>query len=222
MLFAAGFGTRMGKLTRTTPKPLVPVADRPLIDHALALVDGAGIATRLANLHYLPEQLESYLEPLGVAISHETPDILGTGGGLRAARTLLGESPVFTMNTDTIWAGPNPLTLLGQAWCGDKMDALLICVPIADALAHDGPGDFSLDVAGRIARGPGYVYGGVQIIRTEVLDRIAARIFSLNKVWDLLIAEGRCFGLLYPGKWCNVGHPDGIAEAERLLSDYDV
>ena len=126
MLFAAGFGTRMGALTAERPKPLIAVAGKPLIDHALDLVEPLGLARVVANLHYKPEPLIAHLSGRGILFSHETPDILETGGGLRHALPLLGRGPVFTMNTDAVWRGPNPLTLLAEAWNPDRMDAILI------------------------------------------------------------------------------------------------
>lgn len=223
LLFAAGFGTRMGALTQDRPKPLVKVAGRPLIDHALALVRPLGLGSVVANLHYKAEMLEAHLAPLGVKTSVEWPDILDTGGGLRQALPLLGPGPVFTLNSDAIWAGPNPLEMLRAAWDASRMDALLIGIAPDRALGHKGAGDFTCDAEGRvISRGPGLIYGGAQIISPKVLDQVPERVFSLNRVWDLMQAEGRLFVLEYPGRWCDVGHPGGIALAESLLADTDV
>ncbi|WP_170440101.1 nucleotidyltransferase family protein [Ruegeria arenilitoris] len=219
MLFAAGFGTRMGALTRTRPKPLIPVAGRPLIDHALELTDSVRPRRVVANLHYLADQLADHLAPRGVLLSHEQPDILETGGGLRAALPLLGPGPVFTMNTDAIWSGPNPLELLLDAWDPARMDALLICVPIAQTIGHAGPGDFRIDPQGRLERGPGHVYGGIQILKTDDLADIPGKAFSLNVLWDRMHRDGRLYGLQYPGRWCDVGRPEGIALAEEMLAD---
>lgn len=222
MLFAAGFGTRMGALTADRPKPMVPVAGRPLIDHALDLVTPLGLSRVVANLHYKPAPLISHLAGRGIAFSLETPDILDTGGGLRHALPLLGDGPVFTLNTDAVWRGPNPLDLLARAWNPDQMDALLICVPRDNTVGHAGQGDFLLDAAGRITRGPGQVYGGAQIIQPSGLHDITDRAFSLNLLWNRIAARGRLFGLEYPGHWCDVGSPEGIALAETLLDGADV
>ncbi len=116
MLFAAGFGTRMGDLTKSRPKPLVEVAGRALLDHALSLVSGAGGARTVVNTHYLGDQIADHLAGKDIALSHEAPDILDTGGGLRNALPLLGQDTVMTLNTDAVWAGPNPLSLLNAAW----------------------------------------------------------------------------------------------------------
>ncbi|MEX0366316.1 MAG: nucleotidyltransferase family protein [Ruegeria sp.] len=219
MLFAAGFGTRMGALTRDRPKPLIEVAGRPLIDHALDLARGVEPSRIVANLHYLPDQLAAHLEPQGVALSREEPEILETGGGLRAALPLLGPGPVFTLNTDAIWAGPNPLHLLRQAWDPERMDALLMCIPVAQAVGHTGPGDFTADTEGRIQRGPGLIYVGAQILRTGELLDFPEKAFSLNLLWDRMQTRNRLFALRYPGRWCDVGHPGGIRLAEDLLTD---
>ena len=219
MLFAAGFGTRMGALTKDRPKPLIPVAGRPLIDHALDLVDDIQPDRAVANLHYRADQLAAHLTPKGVLLSHETPEILETGGGLRAALPLLGSDPVFTLNTDAIWSGPNPLKLLQDAWKPQEMDALLMCIPVAQTIGHTGPGDFTLGKDGRIVRGPGLVYGGAQIIRTDGLHGFAQKAFSLNLLWDRMLQSDRLFAVSYPGRWCDVGHPEGIALAEGLIAD---
>ena len=142
MLFAAGFGTRMGALTADRPKPLIDVAGKPLIDHALALIDDFSAAPVVANLHYKPEMLERHLSDRNVLTTRETPEILETGGGLRAALPLLGDGPHFTMNTDAVWRGPNPLRCLSDAWEPDRMDALLLCIPRDQAIGHTGKGGF--------------------------------------------------------------------------------
>ncbi|MZR12065.1 NTP transferase domain-containing protein [Maritimibacter sp. DP07] len=218
MIFAAGFGTRMGALTATRPKPMVEVAGRPLIDHALDVANAAQVSRIVVNLHYKPAPLIRHLEPRGVALSHETDRILDTGGGLRHALPLLGEGPVFTLNSDAVWTGANPLDQLRAAWAPDRMDALLLLLDPARATGHTGSGDFRLE-QGLVSRGPGFVYSGAQIIRGDVVDAVEEDAFSLNVVWDRLIAKGRVAGIVHTGGWCDVGHPGGIAEAEALLND---
>ena len=218
MLFAAGFGTRMGALTKDMPKPMIPVAGVPMIDRALKLARDVAPTRIVANLHYHADQLADHLTPQGVILSHE-PDILETGGGLRKALALLGQGPVYTMNPDVIWRGPNPLSLLRAAWNPAKMDALLMCVPPANTLGHTGAGDFTADADGRIKRGRGLIYGGVQIVKTDGLRDIAQTAFSLNVLWDRMLADGRLYCVTYPGRWCDVGHPAGIALAEEMLAD---
>jgi len=219
MLFAAGRGTRMGALTADWPKPLLPVAGRPLIDHALALADAAGIARIVVNTHYLGDQIEAHLAGRpAIRISHETPALLDTGGGLGQALPLLESDPVFTLNSDAVWTGPNPLIRLAEAWDPERMDGLVLLVPRAAAHGHLGAGDFILDDEGRVRRGKGAIYTGAQIVKTGGLAAIGEAVFSLNRLWDRMLAGGRLYGLLHEGEWCDVGHPGGIAEAEALLA----
>lgn len=217
MLFAAGHGTRMGALTRTRPKPLIEVAGRPLIDHALALAKGKERV--VVNTHAHAEQLAAHLHGRpGLALSHER-ELLETGGGLRAALPLLGEDPVFTLNSDAIWTGANPLDTLAAAWEPQRMDALLLLVPVAAARGNTRAGDFAVGEDGRLTWGGPMRYTGAQIIRTEGLARIPDKAFSLLLVWREMVAAGRAFGVVHSGGWCDVGHPQGIAEAEAMLRE---
>ncbi|MCA0995335.1 nucleotidyltransferase family protein [Alloyangia pacifica] len=218
MLFAAGFGTRMGALTADRPKPLIDVAGKPLLDHALALC--AHLPTRVVNAHYRAEQVEAHLAGTGVHVSVERPDILDTGGGLRHALPLLGQDPVFTLNTDAVWAGPNPLRLLAEAWDPARMDALLLCVPLGRAVGRKGGGDFTISGDGQLSRTGDHVYTGAQILKTELLAEISEDVFSLNLLWNRMNEAGRLHGLSYPGHWADVGHPEGITLAEEMLARY--
>ncbi len=222
MLFAAGFGTRMGTLTKACPKPLVEVSGRPLIDHTLDLVRAYAPEKIVANLHYLPDQIEAHLSGREIGFSVEHPDILETGGGLRAALPMLGTDPVFTMNTDAIWRGSNPLNLLADLWQPDRMDALLLCIPKPQALGHTGTGDFLIGDDGRATRGHGLIYSGLQITKTDLLATIPQRAFSLNLVWDEMLKGRRLHAAIYPGLWCDVGRPESIELAENMLQGADV
>ena len=218
MIFAAGFGTRMGALTATRPKPLIEVAGRPLIDHALDLAAEAGPLRTVVNLHYLGERIAEHLARRDVALAWERGLILDTGGGLRAALPLLPEGPVYTLNPDAIWTGANPLVALREAWDPERMSALLLLGRVG------GRADFTRDAAGRIGRamGAGYRYLGAQILDPAGLAGIEGDAFSLNVCWDRLIAQRRAFGIVHTGGWCDVGQPAGIAEAEALLARADV
>ncbi|HBG97467.1 MAG TPA: nucleotidyltransferase [Rhodobacteraceae bacterium] len=225
MVFAAGFGTRMGALTRDRPKPLIAVAGRPLIDHALDHGRAAGAGPIAVNAHYLADRIAAHLAGApDVALSREVPEILDTGGGLRAALPLLRPGPVFTLNADAVFAGPEPLPILDAAWDATRMDALLLLVPLARAVGHGGSGDFRADAQGRLRRaaagGPGapLVYSGAQILDPADLGAIPDRAFSLNRVWDKAAAAGRLHGVVYPGHWADVGTPAGIDAAEALLA----
>ena len=158
MVFAAGFGTRMGQLTVSTPKPMLHLDARPMIDHTIRLLKEAGVQTIVANTHHLAHVLEPHLSAQGVKISHEAR-ILETGGGLKAALPLLASDPVATINPDAAWFGTNPVSLISKSWRTD-MTGLLLCV------RANGNGDFDI-VDGRIKRGGVSRYTGVQILRVD-------------------------------------------------------
>lgn len=221
MLFAAGFGTRMGELTAACPKPLIKVANVALIDHALKIVENVNLKTIVVNTHYMPEMMAAHLENRNVSVSHEV-DILETGGGLRHALPLLRADPVYTFNTDAIWTGQNPLTTLANAWDPERMDALLLLVSPDHAKGYTGTGDFVQAANGTIKRGPGVIYTGAQIIKTDGLANIPETKFSMHELWDQMYDTGRIFGALHRGGWCDVGTPAGIEIAEKMLGEQDV
>lgn len=219
MLFAAGFGTRMAPLTDRIPKPLIKVGGIALVDHALAQVDAAGVRRIVVNLHYRSEMLRAHLARRPeVIFSDEAGEILETGGGLKAALPLLGESPAYTMNTDAVWSGRNPLTALAEGWNAERMEARLLLVHRDAAVGHNGPGDFDIDAEGRLSRNGPFVYTGTQIIATERVAATVGRKFSLNPVWDLMARDGRLFGAIHHGGFCDVGRPESIALAEAHMA----
>ncbi|MGB4826065.1 MAG: nucleotidyltransferase family protein [Paracoccaceae bacterium] len=220
MLFAAGFGARMGALTADRPKPLIPVLGRPLLDRALDLAREAGAGPIVVNTHYLSGKVADYLAGTRVKISAEAGVILETGGGLKRALPLLGPGPVMTLNPDAVWRGANPLALLRDAWRPDKMDALLLVQDVARVRGRGTRADFVVDARGRIARAreaAGVLYLGAQILQTEAVAAWPEEVFSLNAIWNGMIAAGRAYALPYDGDWCDVGSPEGLAEAEALL-----
>jgi len=217
MLFAAGRGRRMAPLTDDRPKPMVEVAGRPLVDYALDLLREADPRKIVANTHYLPRTLEAHLKSAGIETIHE-PTLLETGGGLRNALPMLGNGPVMTLNTDAVWHGTNPVMPLIDTWQPDKMDALLTLVSTKSAIGHVGVGDFTLADDGQIIRGPDLVFTGLQIMKPGRLHEISEDVFSLNKVWDLMAADKRLFGVVYDGVWCDVGRPESIPLAEAVLN----
>lgn len=220
MILAAGFGTRMGALTRTRPKPLIPVAGRPLIDHALEQARGAGVGRIVVNGHYHADQMRAYLADMpDVAFSEEQPLILDSAGGIRHALPLLKADTVFTLNADAVWSGPNALTTLVADWNPDTMDVLTLMVPQSRAVGRQAGGDFTRDAHGRLSWDKtGEVYTGAQILKTQVLQGYPDGPFSLHEVWRAAMAKGRMFGTPYHGHWADVGHPEGIGLAEEMVT----
>lgn len=216
LFFAAGLGTRMAPLTDKMPKPMIPVLGKPLLDHALDLGADAGLTRPVVNVHYKADQIRTHLSGTDVAISDESDLLRDTGGGLKHALPLLNASPVFTMNTDAVWSGGNPFDELRAAW-RDDMDALLLLIHPSQAHGHLGKGDFIPDAEGRLTPGPGLIYSGAQIVRTDRLRDVGEEVFSMWRLWDPIRDAGRMFGIQFSGTWCDVGRPDCLPLAEAML-----
>ncbi|MEP9357239.1 nucleotidyltransferase family protein [Sphingomonas sp. KR3-1] len=230
MVMAAGLGKRMRPLTVTRPKPLVEVAGKTLLDHTMDHLREAGIKRAVVNVHYLADQVEAHLKAragdIDVQISDERAQLMETGGGIVQARAILGEKPFFTVNSDTLWVdGPiTSLHALAAAWNDQKMDALLLLVPLALACSHKGQGDFRLDPLGRITerRKPGrlapFVYAGAQILSPRVIRDWPEGPFSTNLFWNRAMEAGRLWGVVHQGLWFDVGTPGAVKEAEDVLA----
>ena len=226
MVFAAGFGTRMGALTAEIPKPLLSIGAETLLDHTLDQVAAAGLSDAVVNLHYLGDQIRDHLvgrtTPC-ILFSEEEPDILDTGGGIVHALGHLGTNPFATINADTVFLGRNPLSVLLQAWSSEDTDALLLLVPVSQTLGYTRSGDFYVDHAtdrprrrGSAASAP-FVYAGAQIIRPQAFVDAPPGAFSLNVIWNQLMATDRLRAVIYPDRWVDVGTPEGLELARRSL-----
>lgn len=228
MVLAAGLGKRMRPLTASRPKPLVRVAGKPLIDHALDKLAEAGVARAVVNVHYLADQMQAHLSHRSVpaiAISDETEQLLETGGGTVKALDLIGADTFFSLNSDNIWLdGPrNVFAALSDAWDEARMDALLLVVSHAQAFNYDGVGDFHLGPLGEVSRRKSgrvapYIYAGIQLLSTRLLRDAPEGPFSFNLLWNRAIEEGRLFGLPHTGLWYEVGAPAMIAPTEAALT----
>jgi len=226
MVMAAGLGKRMRPLTASQPKPMVRVAGKPLIDHALDRLADAGVAKAVVNVHYLADALEVHLKERiapKVTISDERDALLETGGGMVNAQPLLPD-PFFCLNADNIWLdGPrNAFHDLSKVWDADRMDALLLVVSHARAANFTGPGDFHMDAYGRLRRRqPGriapFIFTGIQLVSHRLLRDAPEGKFSTNILWTRAMEEGRLFGTSFTGEWFEVGTPDAIKPTEIAL-----
>lgn len=227
MVLAAGFGTRMRPLTERMPKPMVPVAGKPLIDHALDKLAAAGVARAVVNVHYLPEQIIAHVagrDRPAITISDERDVILGTGGAVVKALPHLGAAPFFHLNADTLWIdGVKPnLARLAQAFDPARMDVLLLLAPTAGSIGYHGNGDFTMEASGRLVRRKErevvpFVYAGVAILTPQLFADVPLGEFSLNDLFDRARDSGRLHGLRIDGTWMHVGTPDAIGAAEKAF-----
>jgi MurNAc alpha-1-phosphate uridylyltransferase len=226
MVFAAGLGTRMRPLTDATPKPMVCVAGRTLLDRALDDLVEAGVETAIVNVHHLADRIEAHLAGRArprIVVSDERARLLDQGGGIRKVLPLLGEDPFFICNTDAFWHGAPQSNLLALArmWDPERMDAALLLAPTQGSVGVDWDGDFDLDAEGRILRREGakpYVYAGVGLIKPQLFAGVDDEVFRLAPFFFAAAEQGRLFGAPSRGLWLHVGTVAAIAEAERAIA----
>lgn len=223
MILAAGLGTRMRPLTLEKPKPLIPVAGKPLIDWNLEWLAAGGISSVVVNSSYLAEQLEAHVGARA-AISREGSPPLETGGGVKKALPLLGHGVFLTMNSDAILpeTAVHPVQQLASAW-RDEIDFLLLVVPRAQAIGWQGNGDFILDASGKPRRPSAnedapYIFTGVELMHPRAFAHAPEGAFSLSALWKQSDFS-RVRAVVHDGPWLNVGDLAGLATAEQYLLD---
>jgi N-acetyl-alpha-D-muramate 1-phosphate uridylyltransferase len=232
MVLGAGLGKRMRPITDTLPKPLVPVAGKPLIDWGLDSLKEAGVARAVVNVHYLADQLEDHLAKRAspkITISDERNVLLESGGGIVKALPMLGRDPFYLVNSDTFWLDENEPNLLRLAETFDAghMDILLMLASHEQATGHGDKSDFTIGSDGRLARfvegaGKGYIYAGAGILHPRIFDGADNDAHSLNREFTAAIGAKRLFGLPMTGRWLTVGTPDAIAPAQAVVASHKV
>ncbi len=226
MVLAAGRGVRLKPVTDTTPKPLVEVAGRTLLDRALDRF--AAMELVVVNAHHLAGQVAASLQRRAQPpsrLSRET-ELLDTGLGVKNALGHLGPWPFFISSSDILMTegpGGDPLQRLAAAWDDDAMDALLLVQPRAKAGGFVAPGDFNLDPEGRPSRrgdapAADYVYTSTQLVHPRLFADSPDAPFSFNLLWDKAIATRRLFAIVHDGGWFTVDTPENLTAAPDWLA----
>ena len=227
-VLAAGAGRRLRPITDATPKPMVKVNGKPLLDHALDRLAEDGVRKVVVNVHHLADQIIRHLKNRvnpEIVVSDETDALLETGGGVLKGLPLLGGGPFFVVNSDTLWLnGLAPaLERLRRRWDPDVMDGLLLLHSTVDAYGYSGDGDFMADGFRKLVRRPErevtpYLFTGIQILKPGVFEGAPEGPFSLNWVYDRLLEKEKLHGLIHDGEWFHVGTAEGLGLAENYLS----
>ncbi|MDG2521375.1 nucleotidyltransferase family protein [Caulobacter segnis] len=226
MVLAAGLGTRMRPLTNDRPKALVEVGGKALIDHMLDRLVAAGVETAVVNVHYFADLMEAHLArrtDLRIVISDERQELLETGGGLKKARALLGDAPVFVANIDSVWTeDAAAIDALAAAWDPDHMDVCLMLTGTGDAIGFHDSGDVFREADGRLRfKQPDeiapYLYVGVHIAKPAVVADEPDGPFSLTPLWRRLADKGRLHGVAPSAHFMHVGDPAAREAAEARL-----
>lgn len=231
MVLAAGLGTRLRPVTETIPKALVAVRGRTLIDRALDQLEAVGVERAVVNLHYKAELVRRHLQMRTrprIAFSPE-PELLDTGGGIVQALPQLDE-PFFAVNCDAVWTdeGRLPALLrLARVFNPKRHDVVLLLTKTVTAVGYEGRGDFLLDPSGvprrRLEREVApFLYAGAQLLSHRLFTGEAVTRFSMNRLWDRAIEQGRIVAIVHEGAWFDPGTPAGLALTESRLTEHRV
>jgi len=201
MVLAAGLGKRMQPLTLKTPKPLLEINNISLLERAIKLLIKSGVEEISINVHYLPEQIEKFIEEkkfkVQVNISNETDALLDTGGGILEATKHFNDNPFYVINPDTLWSDKyiEEVKRLEDSYLKNKKPTLLL---VNKKLSFDGSfkGDFNL-TNNQISRDEknDFIFTGLQIIKRSFLTPENSKVFSMNKIWNDLIANKELYGI---------------------------
>lgn len=217
MILAAGRGERMRPLTDHTPKPLLRVGGRTLIEYHILSLAQAGICDLIINHAHLGDQIEQALgdgSRYGVHIRYSSEgEALETGGGIFRALPLLGQEPFVVVNGD-VWSD-FPFASLPAAPVG------LAHLVLVDNPPQHPAGDFVLGADGlvRDVDGARLTFSGIGVYRPELFADCQAGKFPLAPLLRAAMARGQVSGEYYRGSWTDVGTPERLAELDRRLAD---
>lgn len=228
MILAAGYGKRMRPLTDFTPKPLIPMAGKPLIVYHIEALVAAGITELVINHAHLGQQIEHTLgtgKQFGAHIRYSAEgEPLETGGGIRKALPLLGDAPFMVINGD-VWTDYPLERLLDCPTATSRSNSStadlshLVLVPNPD---HHRAGDFVLDDEQRIQlptqeKQNTLTFAGISVLHPALFDGFTETNFKLIEPWQRAIAAGRVSGECFTGGWVDVGTPERLVALEQQL-----
>lgn len=223
MILAAGLGQRMRPLTDHLPKPLLPVAGKPLLQYHLENLQAAGIREVVVNLAYLGEKIREFVgdgSRWGLTVSYsEESEPLDTGGGLLHALPLLGEQPILLINGD-VWSDISIAELCSRAAGGARAGHLVL---VPNPVFHPA-GDFFLPQDGALITSQGqaerrFTFAGISILAPSLIADYPQRRrkFPLVEVLRLAIEQEQLTGEVYTGGWSDVGTPERLQQLEAVL-----
>ncbi len=221
IVLAAGRGERLRPITDTTPKPLVPVAGKPLIVYHLEALARAGVRDVVINLSWLPDRLRMTLGDGGafgvrITYSDEGPVALETGGGIFNAVELLGPGPFLVVNGDT-FTDIDFGALISVAAVDSRAGVLARLVLVPNPIQHPR-GDFGLDGDLIVNRETDrFTYSGIGLFSPELFAGCQRGKFPLRPLLDRAIEAGRLRGQLHRGDWNDVGTARRLAELDARV-----
>ena len=210
LILCAGFGKRLNPITLKTPKPLIKLNDITLLDNTINLIKELGISEIKLNTFYLKDQIKNFIEQknfdLKIEIIEDGNEILDTGGGIFNMSNSSNEEDFFIFNPDTVWSAEylNCIKEMENFYFSKKIQNILLVVNKED-LSFDKKlkGDFNLE-KNLLSKGNQYIYTGCQILNRNLLKNINKKAFSINEIWNELVAKNNLFGFESTNKFYHV------------------
>ena len=213
MILAAGYGKRMNNLTHSIPKPLLKINNKELLRHNIDFFTNLGCQKIIINTHYLHDKIQHCIEEhysdRNIILSYE-PTLLNTGGGIKNALPFLGNNNFIVSNSDILWKNHNSADVLKFINNYQQIETCKLLLANDDNFEglKKSVGDFRYkdSLVTRWKKNDPYLfYTGLQIINPIVFELIKDVSFSLNKLWDFLIAKDNLQGEICYSKIAHIG-----------------
>lgn len=228
-ILAAGLGKRLRPYTDSLPKPLVPVAGRPILDYTIEKLRLDNIENVTINLNYFGEKIEQHFSNCQnpqITFSKED-ELLDTGGGVKKALQTMQGDAFYIINGDALWTdgvSGTALNQLAEVWDPEKMDILLLLQPIDNMSLTKGIGDYEVNEDGRAIRSQTktgqYMFGGIRITKKSVFDDTPeGEAFSYLKLMDRAEEEGKLYALIHDGEWHHISTPNDLERVNEAMAN---
>lgn len=227
-ILAAGKGTRLRPYTNNLPKPMVCVADKPIIGHIVDQCKEVGVKNIIINLFYLGDEITKYFKnekEVRIYFSEEV-EILETGGGVKNALHHIKEDSFFMINGDAFWANSGQektLKTVEKQWNFDEMDILLLLEPISNMKLTQSVGDYDIDSTGRAKRSLDktgkYMFTGIRLTKKSIFNDAPDGPFSFLQLMDKAEEQGRLFGVAHKGDWHHISTPQDLENVNKEIKN---
>lgn len=225
LVLAAGFGTRLKPLTDHTPKSLITVGGRPIIDRVIDQIKEQGITDIIVNTHYLAEKIHNHLanrKDVKITISHE-PEILETGGGVLNVMQNIASEPLLVVSSDNVLGGNyNAIAQVLNEWDAAKMDFLVALKDMKNVKTYSGTGDYSISEDGKLSyQDPkNYIFVGAYIVSPKFFDGWSLGKFRIPDVIARAAkGDNKNYGTITSSDWFDIGTPEFLKTANDFLKN---
>ena len=213
LVLCAGYGKRLNPLTLKNPKPLLKLNNLTLLENTINLIKKLGINDIKLNTFYLKDQIKNFIEKtnfdLKIEIIEDGNEILDTGGGIKNMVNSSNEEDFFIFNPDTVWSSKylNCIKEMENFYFSKKIQNILMVVNKDLSFDKELKGDFNLE-KNLLSKGNQYIYTGCQILNRNLLKNVNKKVFSINEIWNELVAKNNLFGFEIKNRFVHLSNID--------------